>query len=596
MNTNPFEPARERDASVQASEHIRLQRDVVHALYGQSQQGIVVGFALAALFTLLFFRLLPSQLVWAWFAAMLVCCTTGYLANSNYRLLALTPAALPAQQLLLLFSLQGWFKAGLLGWMGWLFYSPEFGELRWVTVLAVCALAAGTVTSYAYHLPTYWGFLALTCLPLWLKMSLTGGMGGWGGHVVFASYLLALIGFARNQARVLLESIRIRHENTHLVSQLRIQTNELEQANAAKTQFFAAASHDLRQPLQALRYFSTLLQPHAADAPHVQRIRECVDSLDGLLEGVMTISRLDAGKVQSHLEAVDLSTLMQRLVTLYSGIAHAKGLRLRARLRASPLDGPATEGRVWVRTDPLLMERVMGNLVSNALRYTENGGVLLAARAWRGGVRLQVIDTGIGIAAEQQGSIFEEFVQLNNPQRDDNQGVGLGLATVQRLCKLLDHPLALRSQPGRGSAFSLVLPATAPAAPIPLPTVAGSQLMGRVLLVEDNDLVRESLQQTLQGWGLQVQAFAGAPAALQALANQRFDVVLSDWRLPGSVNGLDLLAQCSPLQAAPCLCVLMTGEPVDSLGTMPPGMTLLQKPVRPIRLRALLTAHLSQGM
>ena len=585
MTTDPFKPAGAQEDSL-------LQRDVVHALYGQARQGIVVGLALAVFFTPLFFRFVEPVWAWAWFAAMLVCCVTGYLAHSHYWALAAAQDGLPVRRLLKLFSWQGWFKAALLGWMGWLFYSPEFGELRWVTVLAICALAAGTVTSYAYHLPTYWGFLALMCLPLWFKMALTGGVGGWAGHAVFAAYLIALVGFARNQAKVLLESIRIRHENTRLVSQLRHQTQELQQANAAKAQFFAAASHDLRQPLQALNYFIDLLRPHAADAPHVQRIRECVDSLDGLLEGVMTISRLDAGKVQSHLEAVDLSTLLQRLVTLYGGIASAKGLSLRARLCVR-LGVGAPDGRVWVRTDPLLLERVLGNLLSNALRYTVQGGVLLAARPWGGSVRLQVIDTGIGIPADQQDSIFEEFVQLNNPQRDDTQGVGLGLATVQRLCKLLDHPLALRSQPGRGSAFSLVLPGTAPAAPMPLPAVAGAQLQGRVLLVEDNDLVRESLQQTLQGWGLQVQAFAGAPAALQALASQRYDVVLSDWRLPGSVNGLDLLAQCGPLQASKCLCVLMTGEPVASLGTMPPGVTLLQKPVRPIRLRALLTAHLS---
>ena len=465
-------------------------------------------------------------------------------------------------------------------------------EIQFYIALTLGGMGAGALAVLAFyrrmlvfHLVGLIAPFSLWCLVQGDRLHIYVGLG-----MLLLCGLLIFYGYAH--ARTITRMIQLRHENAALVEQLGEQTRQLTLANDAKARFFAAASHDLRQPLQALGYYSNLLNPNAQDANQVQRIRECVDSLDGLLEGVMTISRLDAGKVQSHLEAVDLSTLLQRLVTLYGGIASAKGLSLRARLCVR-LGVGAPDGRVWVRTDPLLLERVLGNLLSNALRYTVQGGVLLAARPWGGSVRLQVIDTGIGIPADQQDSIFEEFVQLNNPQRDDTQGVGLGLATVQRLCKLLDHPLALRSQPGRGSAFSLVLPGTAPAAPMPLPAVAGAQLQGRVLLVEDNDLVRESLQQTLQGWGLQVQAFAGAPAALQALASQRYDVVLSDWRLPGSVNGLDLLAQCGPLQAARCLCVLMTGEPVASLGTMPPGVTLLQKPVRPIRLRALLTAHLS---
>ena len=466
-------------------------------------------------------------------------------------------------------------------------------EIQFYIALTLGGMGAGALAVLAFyrrmlvfHLVGLIAPFSLWCLVQGDRLHIYVGLG-----MLLLCGLLIFYGYAH--ARTITRMIQLRHENAALVEQLGEQTRQLTLANDAKARFFAAASHDLRQPLQALGYYSDLLNSNAQDANQVQRIRECVDSLDGLLEGVMTISRLDAGKVQSHLEAVDLSTLLQRLVTLYGGIASAKGLSLRARLSTRAGSGNAPDGRVWVRTDPLLLERVLGNLLSNALRYTVQGGVLLAARPWGGSVRLQVIDTGIGIPADQQDSIFEEFVQLNNPQRDDTQGVGLGLATVQRLCKLLDHPLALRSQPGRGSAFSLVLPGTAPAAPMPLPAVAGAQLQGRVLLVEDNDLVRESLQQTLQGWGLQVQAFAGAPAALQALASQRYDVVLSDWRLPGSVNGLDLLAQCGPLQASKCLCVLMTGEPVASLGTMPPGVTLLQKPVRPIRLRALLTAHLS---
>ncbi len=324
----------------------RFLRDRVRALYAQSSMGIVVGFVLAFVFTPLFWHQVQSLWICAWFAAMLLCCATGAWAQAHFNRVAAQQNDWPTNRLLHLFTAQGWFKAALLGWMGWLFYSPDFGDLRWVTVLTVCAMAAGTVTAYAYHLPTYWGFLALMCLPLWLRMALTGGMGGWASHAVFAAYLLALAGFAGNQAKVLLESIRIRHENNRLVQQLRRRTQDLEAANESKARFFAAASHDLRQPLHALGFYTGLLRPHAEDAPHVERIHQCVDSLDGLLEGVMTISRLDSGRVERHLEPVNLQQLLRRMATLYGGLALSRGLQLRTRW---PAEADAGLDECWAQ-------------------------------------------------------------------------------------------------------------------------------------------------------------------------------------------------------------------------------------------------------
>ncbi|MBL8335107.1 MAG: response regulator, partial [Rubrivivax sp.] len=268
---------------------------------------------------------------------------------------------------------------------------------------------------------------------------------------------------------------------------------------------------------------------------------------------------------------------------------------LRLRVRA-----PA---EAWALTDAVHLERVLGNLVANALRYTPAGGVLLAVRRRGAQWCVQVWDTGMGIAPESQAAVFDEFVQLGNPQRDVNQGVGLGLATVRRLCALLEHPLALRSRVGRGSVFTISVPACERPAQTDTGEGAGSApsepLRGRVLVVEDNADVRESLARMLRHWGLDCQACADGAEALacwQALpAGLRFDVVLSDWRLPGDLNGTRVIeALRREPGAEACRFVLITGETEDSIGPVPAGVQVLRKPLRPIRLRALLGTMLAR--
>ncbi len=218
--------------------------------------------------------------------------------------------------------------------------------------------------------------------------------------------------------------------------------------------------------------------------------------------------------------------------------------------------------------------------------------------------QLRVLDTGVGIAPDGLERIFEEFVQLDNPQRDAAQGVGLGLATVKRMCALLEHPLDVRSRLGRGSSFMVSLPACPPpqkpaaqagtaAGVSTLAATTAPPLAGSLLLVEDNELVRDALAATLRSWGITCHTCVDAHGALSLWARQRFDVVLTDWRLPGALNGIAPIHQLRA-NAGPnhCTFMLMTGEPQDTLGPLPAGVELLTKPVRPIRLRALLGARL----
>ncbi len=573
-------------ASRDAAFEDAVLRDNVRALYAQAPQGIAIGFVIGAVFVYVFLHRVGPAIAWGWYGVLCAAQFFGWWRWHAFdRLQAGTdwnPRTWRRS-----YSVRAWVAGLLLGSMAWLFYAPEFGDARWFTVLMITGIAGGSVTSYAYHLPTLYGFLLLLCFPLWVRLAQMPGPATWVAAGMFFFYLLMVAWFGRNQGQLLQRSIRQRLENQLLVKELQAKSASLQEANAAKSRFFAAASHDLRQPLQALGYYSTLLQPHAQDAPLVERIQQCVDALDGLLEGVLSISRLDAGKVQAQPAAVDLSQLLSRLQTQYQGMALAKGLTLQLVMssRASP----------WVNTDPLLLERVVGNLLHNALRYTLHGGVLLAVRPHSDGVQLRVIDTGLGIAAADQVGIFDEFTQLNNPQRDATQGVGLGLATVKRLCALLGHPLAVRSGVGQGSAFSLLLPAcAAPTAPVALaPQQVDSQMKGCVLVVEDNPLVRDALQGSLQRWGLSCDVFADGVSALAQARQTRYDAAISDWRLPGDLNGTEVLAQLRALQPTLAVAILLTGELDADSAHLQEGIHLLQKPLRPLRLRALLSAHLS---
>lgn len=579
------------DSSSKVHLQERVQRDVVRSLYAQTPKGLVIGLTIGALFVYVFYRRV-GMVVWWWYAALLVSQVWGLWAYSDFRRKDRKRHA-PAWEIApmqRMYALRTWGSGVLLGVMAWLFYEPHFGDARWLTVLSICALASGSITSYAYHLPTLYGFMVALCFPLWLRLvqlQMDATMPGyWVGHAVFLFYILVLCWFGLGQHRLLVGSIRMRYRNRELLQETHKKTIALEEANQAKARFFAAASHDLRQPLHAMGYYTSLLKPHAQDAPHVERIAQCVESLDGLLEGVLSISRLDAGKVERHVTAVDLKALLARLRTLYEGMAQAKGLQLRLRL---------PRGQAWTQTDSVLLERVLGNLLSNALRYTTQGSVLLALRSthlsqtWQ----VQVVDTGPGIAAEQLNTIFDEFVQLNNPQRDANQGVGLGLATVKRICALLEHPLVVHSRVGKGSRFAVSVPATQAPAPMALPSAqANVQMLGHILVVEDNELVREALLHTLQGWGMRCVACADGEAARTALRGQTaYDAVISDWRLPGALNGLQVLALARQAQIPHLF--LMTGETDHTLGEIPDDVQLLPKPLRPLRLRALLAARLA---
>jgi len=370
--------------------------------------------------------------------------------------------------------------------------------------------------------------------------------------------------------------------NAELEHRVAERTSELERANAAKTRFIAAASHDLRQPLVTIGLLvgvarDSIQLPKARQL--MDRVDEAVSSMESLLTGLLDLSRLEAGAVRPRPGPV-------RLADLFASIrAHeqAAALHKRLRLRFRPTE-------VVVHSDALILERMLRNLVSNAIRYTQRGSVLVALRRRGERWRLEVRDSGPGIAAEDQALIFQEFVQLGNPVAEAQRGLGLGLTIVQRSAQMLGHPIGVASCPGRGSCFWIEL--TSVAAPeIPVgpaePSEALPSLQGwHVLLVEDDAAVRHAMLERLVAWGAEVNACADRSAAMAwiAQAGQAPDAVVSDYRLPDG-DGLEVIAEVEQ-RFGRIAAVLVTGDtaPQELARFDASHVQVLHKPFRPDQL------------
>jgi signal transduction histidine kinase len=364
-----------------------------------------------------------------------------------------------------------------------------------------------------------------------------------------------------------------------------------EQANRTKTQFLAAASHDLRQPIQAAGLFVSALRLRAKDEDTlrmVSRIERALAGLDAVLDALLDISRLDACAVVPRPESLPLDRLFSSLRDTFAASAAEAGLTFRI-----------AKTTTWCCSDPLLLERILSNLVSNALRYTASGGVLIGCRRHGAGLRIEVWDTGAGIPEGKSREIFREFVQLKNPTRGRDKGLGLGLAIVERLSRLLQHPVTLRSRVGKGSVFAVEVPRAAPPKPAQTPlgqARAPSDFQGkRVLVIDDDPDVLDSLRMFLSQVGADVTT-AGTSAEAHAAADRGppFDVVLSDYRLPDG-DGVTLFEHLRHAGRA-LTGVIITGETDSEVlqRVVASGLPCLHKPVAAEVLHAAIAGRLDR--
>ena len=365
-----------------------------------------------------------------------------------------------------------------------------------------------------------------------------------------------------------------------------------ERANQAKSRFFAAASHDLRQPLHALSLFVAALKARTHQ-PETQTLIDNIEAstaaMELLFNALLDISRLDAGAIEPHRVHFPVQKLLNDLEQQFGAVAAEKRLRLRFRPCNATL-----------YSDPLLIERILINLVSNAIRYTDDGGVLVACRRRGRMVRISVVDTGRGIPPDQQEHVFHEFVQLHNAARDRSRGLGLGLAIVSRLGRLLGHRVDLRSHPGHGSSFSIDIPlgdARLIEAPVPATPPGQIPADALVLLVDDESAILRGMAELFDNWNIDLVTAHSADEAVQWLDSlgRVPDVIVSDYRLPDDVDGIEVVNRLRRKYGRDIPAILVTGDTApDTIQRIArAGFPLLHKPLRPAKLRALLT-HLIQ--
>lgn len=388
---------------------------------------------------------------------------------------------------------------------------------------------------------------------------------------------LALGVFAWTLIERLVDALRQEQQlNIELERRVQERTLALQQANAAKTRFLASASHDLRQPVVAIGLMVGLLREQIrvpSMREMIDRVDEAVASMESLLAGLLDLSRLEAGTVQPRRERVALQHLFDAIGTHEAEVARHKRLQLRFR-----------PTRLVVQSDPVLLEQILRNLVTNALRYTDRGGVLVAARQRGRAVLIQVWDTGRGIAINQQDLVFEEFVQVGDRGRDSREGMGLGLAIVRRASLLLGHVIRLRSVPGKGSCFSVEVPriegvaVSAPVAQMPREPLHGYC----IVLVEDDQGAREALAARLEHWGAEVHACDGLPTLRELVAAGEVgpDLLITDQRLPGG-SGLSAIAHMRQHHPqVPALVVTGNTAPAELAVLTASGLPVLHKPFR----------------
>jgi signal transduction histidine kinase len=535
----------------------------------------------------------PERLGW-WLGAIYLVATVRFLFWRRFNAAAVTTANTPFWRRI---AFLGSGVNGLVwGAGGIVLYAAHSPASQFLLLITQFGMGAGAAYASA---PAFAAVMAYI-LPSVLLSSVPFFLEGDSVHVTLGAMLFVFVAaathFTYGISGTIARAIALRFENIDLIEELRNQSVAAEQArmaaeeaNIAKSRFLAAAGHDLRQPLHALGFFVDALQEHSLPADSrvvVSNIRRSVDAMEDLFNSLLDVSRLDAGIVHPRVATVPLGPLMERVRVEYEPAARQKDLAL-----------SLVSNSLFVRSDPVLLERIMRNLIANAVRYTDSGRVILGARRTAESVRIEIWDSGRGIPKDKHREIFQEFRQLDNPERDRRKGLGLGLAIVERLVRLLDHTLELRSQLGKGSVFAITLPRGRREDFIP-GEADGQIIVDRdvanslILVVDDEPEVRDSMLALLGKWRCEVIAADSCAEMLGKLVSvQRMpDLIVADYRLRGEESGIDVVARLREEFNAQVPALLITGDTgIEQLREAEEsGLHVLHKPLNPSRLRALI--------
>jgi signal transduction histidine kinase/CheY-like chemotaxis protein len=579
-------------------EEVRSAFDYLPAQLAGNLAGISV-------IVMIFWPTTPASVMLPWLSAFAVMWLARLWLLQRFKLAA--PLTVPDWQRWRWLWNAGTLTSGALwGATAWLFYLRGGHVQQIALIITVYTFCIAVVPVLATQPRVFLLFSALCFVPMAARVATDGTPDSYRlAGILLLIFSLSTV-LARTYRQALQRVLELKLQADHLLAQLRIEKlaadgarQEAEIANRAKTQFFTAASHDLRQPLHAMGLFAEALRQknHDVEVAHlVNSINESVDALEGLFSELLDITRIDSGGIEVHPQHFPLSDLYRKLGLHFEPAAFEKGLALRFR-----------GARHVVHADPLLVERILRNLVSNAIRYTTDGTVLVGCRRRGDRLWLQVWDTGPGITEDQQTRVFEEFYQVpHGPRTEAHQrkGLGLGLAIVKRLADLMGASVGLRSQPGRGSLFSLELP-LGKWVPQAQPMLSGKALLsltleGRtIVVVEDEPAVLSGLEALLHGWGASILAFDSV-AACSAWARTahgsmpRPDLLIVDYRLEQGLTGADALAMLRERFGEDLPAIVITGSTMSALDleAQQKNFHLLIKPVVPNKLRAMIAFKL----
>jgi signal transduction histidine kinase len=466
----------------------------------------------------------------------------------------------------------------------WFLLDPSRAEFQFIVFLTCAAIAAGAVTALGTLLPAYYCNLFAIMVPTSVWSALQGDV----LHVTYsflAVLWIAVIAVLANSfSELLVKALRLQFANLDLANDLLRQKELAEAANVAKSRFLASASHDLRQPVHALGMFVGALGDRALDGDSrrlVDQIQNSVSTLDSLFGAILDISRLDAGVIESRPRAFAIQPLLERICREEMPEAKRKGIPLHV-----------VPCSLAVQTDPMLLERVLRNLLSNAVRYTDKGRVLIGCRRGKR-LSVEIWDTGCGIPADQEGLIYQEFYQIGNPERDRARGLGLGLAIVQRLTRILDIPIQLQSRLDKGSVFKLSIPLSPSGQIVVEPPRESAPVTHRplfILVIDDEIAIQEAMRTLLEGWGHSVVAAGSCSEMLDRAVDFTTtpDLIVSDYRLPDRENGIATIERLRTEFNSDIPAILITGDtaPDRIREATASDCFVMHKPVSNSRLRA----------
>ncbi|MBX3622844.1 MAG: response regulator [Rhizobacter sp.] len=456
-------------------------------------------------------------------------------------------------------------------------------------LLVLLALGAAGAHQLAPHRWAIYLWLMPLLAPIVAYLAYLGTPTTLTAAPLAGAFFLACLFFANARHRLLMKELQTKLDNDALVRALRQQVVLVERANREKSRFLASASHDLRQPMHALGLFTATLEKRLVGTtlqPLVKNMIRSIDALEQSFTSMLDISKLDAGVIEPKLEPFPIRDLFRVLHMHCAGQAEELGLGLRFK----------AGGKV-VMSDPHLLERVLSNLIHNAIRYTQEGGIVVVARSRADAISIEVWDTGIGIPPDELPKVFDEFYQVDNPGRDRSRGLGMGLAIVKRLVLLMGHQLEVHSQPGRGTVFRILIKATpfdemdniaVAADTVPSPIDSSRTL----LLIDDEESIRVGMRDLLQTWGYQVLTAATIQEACTEVRRHAgvIDIVVSDLRLADGEDGIDAIERVRAVYGAPLPALLITGDtsPDEVKRVHGSGHQVLFKPVRTRELYAVL--------